>query len=152
MHIAPTREQARAEVRAGLARWVEYFDRVAPAGMRGMSGGDPADIMVDAGRAVIGTPQDAIAMIEKLQAKQGEFGVVLFQAHNWAEWEPTKKSYELYARFVMPHLARTNRNRQSSYGELARAIDRLEGERQQGADAALKAWKEKTGKSAGPSA
>ena len=54
-------------------------------------------------------------MIERLQAKQGEFGVMLFQSHNWADWEETKKCYELYARFVMPHFAGINRNRQDSY-------------------------------------
>jgi len=149
MHIARTREQARAEVADGLASWVEYFDRVAPAGMRGMSGaGDPAQLLVDAGRAVIGTPDDAIAMIEKLQAKQGGFGVVLLQAHNWAEWEETKKSYELYARFVMPHFARTNRNRQASYANLATAIDLFEGERTAGAEAAFAQWEKKTGRKA----
>ncbi|MCW1428002.1 LLM class flavin-dependent oxidoreductase [Novosphingobium sp. JCM 18896] len=149
MHIAATREQARKDVAQGLARWVEYFDRVAPAGMRGMSGaGDPADLLVNAGRAVIGTPEDAITMIERLQAKQGEFGVILFQAHNWAEWEETKKSYELYARFVMPHFAGTNRNRQASYAALESNIDRLEGERTKGAEAAFKAWEEKTGRKA----
>jgi limonene 1,2-monooxygenase len=34
MHVAATRERARADVADGLARWVEYFDRVAPKGMR----------------------------------------------------------------------------------------------------------------------
>lgn len=150
MHIAPTREQARAEVARGLGRWVEYFDRVAPAGMRGMSGaGDPAELLVNSGRAVIGTPDDAITMIERLQAKQGEFGVILFQAHNWAEWEETKKSYELYARFVMPHFAGSNRNRQDSYAALESNIDRLEAERTKGAEAAFKAWEDKTGRTAG---
>ncbi len=148
MHIAKTREQARKDVEHGMARWVTYFDRVAPAGMRGMSGGDPVDIMVNSGRAVIGTPQDAIEMIEKLKAKQGEFGVVLFQAHNWADWEETKKSYELYARFVMPHFAGTNRNRQDSFDNLENAIDRLEADRQKGAEAAFKKWEEKTGRKA----
>jgi limonene 1,2-monooxygenase len=149
MHVAPTREQARADVAQGLARWVEYFDRVAPKGMRGMSGGDPIDILVNSGRAVIGTPDDAIAMIDKLRAKQGDFGVILFQAHNWAEWEETKKSYELYARFVMPHFAGTNRNRQESYAALESNIDRLEAERTKGAEAAFKAWEDKTGRKAG---
>ena len=148
MHIAPTREQARAEVKDGIARWAEYFDRVAPAGMRGMSGGDVAEIMVNAGRAVIGTPDDAIAMIEKLQAKQGEFGVILFQAHNWAEWDETRRSYELYARFVMPHFAGTNRNRQSSYAALSAEIDRLGPQRELGAAAAFAAWEARTGRKA----
>ena len=149
MHVAPSREQARKDVELGIARWVEYFDRVAPAGMRGMSGGDPVEIMVGSGRAVIGTPDDAIAMIEKLQAKQGEFGVMLFQSHNWAEWEETKRSYELYARFVMPHFANTNRNRQDSYNDLTNAIDRLEPEREKGAAEAFRKWEEKTGRTAG---
>jgi limonene 1,2-monooxygenase len=115
--------------------------------MRGMSGGDPVDILVGAGRAVIGTPDDAIAMIEKLQAKQGAFGVLLIQAHNWAEWEETKKSYELYARFVMPHFNGSNRNRQSSYADLENAIDRLESQRTAGAEDAFRKWEEKTGRS-----
>jgi limonene 1,2-monooxygenase len=149
MHIAATREQARADVALGLPRWAEYFDRVAPAGMRGLTGhGDLVDVLVGAGRAVIGTPEDAITMIERLQAKQGEFGVMLFQSHNWADWEQTKKSYELYARFVMPHFAGTNRNRQESYAALESNIDRLEGERTKGAEAAFKAWKDKTGRKA----
>ena len=149
MHIAATRDQARAEVKDGLARWAEYFDRVAPAGMRGLSGaGDPAELMVAAGRAAIGTPDDAIAMIAKLQAKQGEFGVVLLQAHNWAEWEATKKSYELYARFVMPHFANANRNRQASYADLENAIDRLESQRTAGAEDAFRKWEAKTGRAA----
>lgn len=149
MHIAATREQARKDVALGLPRWAEYFDRVAPAGMRGLTGGgDLADILVSAGRAVIGTPEDAITMIERLQAKQGEFGVILFQAHNWAEWEETKKSYELYARFVMPHFAGTNRNRQESYAALESNIDRLEAERTKGAEAAFAAWEKKTGRKA----
>lgn len=148
MHIATSRDKARADVEHGLARWVEYFDRVAPAGMRGLSGGDPVDILVGAGRAVIGTPDDAITMIERLQAKQGDFGQILFQAHNWADWEETRKSYELYARFVMPHFANTNRNRQDSYARLEKDIGEMDAERQKGADAAFAAWEKKTGRKA----
>jgi limonene 1,2-monooxygenase len=143
MHIAETREQARAEVAKGLARWCEYFDRVAPKGMGGLVGhGDPADLLVGAGRAVIGTPQDAIAMVERLQAKQGDFGVLLLQAHNWAEWEATKRSYELYARFVMPHLSGVNRNRQDSFDRLREDFEAVQAERQKGVDMAFAKWEE----------
>ncbi len=144
MHVAETREQARADVARGLARWCEYFDRVAPKGMGGLVGrGDPADLLINAGRAAIGTPDDAIAMIEKLQSKQGEFGVVLLQAHNWAEWEQTKKSYELYARFVMPHFAGANRNRVDSYDRLRQDFEALQDERQKGVDLAFAKWSER---------
>jgi len=87
-------------------------------------------------------------MINKLKAKQGDFGVMLFQSHNWADWEETKKSYELYARFVMPHFAGTNRNRQDSFAGLTDAIDRLESEREKGAAEAFRKWEEKTGRTA----
>ena len=147
MHIAETREQARADVEKGLAKWCEYFDRVAPKGMAGLVGhGDQVDLLVNAGRAVIGTPADAIRMIERLQEKQGEFGCVLLQAHNWAEWEATKKSYELYARFVMPHFERVNDNRRDSFTYLRENLEALQDARQKGADAAFARWEEKTGR------
>ncbi len=143
MHIADTREKARADVAAGLARWCEYFDRVAPKGMGGLvAAGDPVDVLVNSGRAVIGTPEDAIGMIEKLQAKQGDFGVMLLQAHNWAEWEQTKRSYELYARFVMPHLSKANRNRSQSYDRLKEDFAAVQDERQKGADLAFEKLRE----------
>ena len=40
-------------------------------------GVDPVDWYVEQGIAVIGTPDDAIARIERLQQKHGEFGAVL---------------------------------------------------------------------------
>lgn len=143
MHIAETREQARAEVACGLGRWCEYFDRVAPKGMGGLVGnGDPVDLLVNSGRAVIGTPEDAVEMIAKLQAKQGDFGVMLLQSHNWADWEPTKRSYELYARFVMPHIAGANRNRAQSFDRLREDFEAVQDERQKGADLAFARWRQ----------
>jgi limonene 1,2-monooxygenase len=41
--------------------------------------------------------------------------VFLHQAHNWADWEPTKRSYELYARYVMPHFSGENVPRIESF-------------------------------------
>jgi limonene 1,2-monooxygenase len=144
MHIAETREKARADVAEGLQRWCEYFDRVAPKGAGGILGhGDPADVLVGAGRAVIGTPADAIEMIEKLRKKQGDFGVLLLQSTNWAEWEATKKSYELYARFVMPHFDKVNEHRRRSYERLEEEFAASDAERQKGVDMAFSKWKEK---------
>jgi limonene 1,2-monooxygenase len=71
--------------------------------------------MLDAGHVVIGTPDDAVDVLKKLQAKQGEFGAFLHQAHDWANWENTKRSYELYIRYVAPHFNGTNANREKSY-------------------------------------
>jgi limonene 1,2-monooxygenase len=141
MHLAETREKARENVRFGLRTWCEYFDRVAPKGMGGLLGaGDPADLLVNNGRAVIGTPEDAIKMIERLQAKQGEFGVFLNQTNDWVDWEANKKSYELYARYVIPHFSGVNRNRQSSYERLIEDLDVVAKERQAATDLAFTKW------------
>jgi limonene 1,2-monooxygenase len=114
MHIAETREQARANVRYGLAQWVDYFARVNPNAPRDTSGKDPVDVLIERGGVVIGTPDDAIAKLESLYAKQGEFGAFLQLATNWADFETTKKSYDLFARFVRPHFSKANVNRRAS--------------------------------------
>ncbi|MGF7159281.1 limonene 1,2-monooxygenase [Rhodoligotrophos appendicifer] len=110
LHIAETREKARENVRFGIERWAKYYDLVAPNPFD-TKGRDVVDILIESKRAVIGTPDDAIAMIERLQAKQGAFGAFMAQHVDWADREQTRKSYELYARFVMPHFAKTNVNR-----------------------------------------
>jgi limonene 1,2-monooxygenase len=105
MHIAPTREQAREEASFGLAEWVDYFVRVAalPIVPEGLDEDHLVDAVVDSGIAVIGTPDDAIAQIERLEKQAGGFGTYLFMAHDWADRKATLRSYELFARFVRPH-------------------------------------------------
>lgn len=144
IYVAETREKARADIASGLLRWCEYFDRVAPKGMGGLLGhGDPADLLINSGRAAIGTPDDAIAMLQRLQAQQGEFGVMLIQATNWADWENMRKSYELYARFVMPHFERVNDLRRRSYDRLGEDLEAIQEERQKGVDMAFARWEQK---------
>src|SRR5437588_7208660 len=114
MHIAETREKAFQNARFGFERYLNYLNNnqrrfVVPADE------DPLEWFVENRYGVVGTPDDAIALIERLQAKQGEFGVFLQQAHNWADFEATKRSYELYARYVMPHFSNANRPREASF-------------------------------------
>jgi limonene 1,2-monooxygenase len=63
---------------------------------------------------VIGTPDDAIEMIERLEKQTGGFGCFLQLAHNWADFEPTKRSYELFSRYVIPHFEQANDARADS--------------------------------------
>jgi limonene 1,2-monooxygenase len=114
MHLADTREQAIADVRYGLKQFVDYFNNNQPRFFV-PEGADTVDWYLNEKIAVVGTPEDAIERIEALQAKQGDFGAILLQAHNWADWEKTKHSYELYARYVMPHFTQANRARDESY-------------------------------------
>ena len=115
VHIAETREQARANVQWGLAKWQEYFARLNPLSPAAPAGVDPVDAMIESGQAVIGTPDDAIAQIKRLQGQQGEFGAFLQLAHNWATWDNTIKSYQLWGEHVAPVFKNANVSRQASY-------------------------------------
>jgi len=115
VHIAPTREEAWDNVRHGGFEYAEYFRRISRPGQPLDSGADPIRVMVEEGAAVVGTPDDAIEQIRRLQKKQGEFGVFLQLAHNWADFDKTKKSYELWRRYVSPAINASNVGRQDSF-------------------------------------
>ncbi len=106
MHIADTKEQAVADVAFGLADWVDYFERVAALPLAPDT--ENFESLVDAlnasGLAVIGTVDDAIAQIERLQAQSGGFGTYLLMGHEWADTAATRHSYELIARYVAPRV------------------------------------------------
>jgi len=115
MHVAATREEARAQVRFGIGDWLYYFREVAALPLAPTEG-DPIDALVANGMAVVGTPDDAIAQIERLQQQSGGFGAFLTLDTNWAEWDDKKKSYELIARYVMPKFQGLNGSREASLG------------------------------------
>ena len=104
MHLAETEEQARADVAHGLADWIDYFRRVAALPLAPDT--DDTSQLIEAmngtGMAVIGTPDMAAAQIQRLIDQSGGFGSYLFMAHEWADRQATLRSYELFAREVMP--------------------------------------------------
>ena len=114
MHIAETREQAMEDVRFGLEKWIYYFREIANLPIVPDGPGDPVEALVNSGMAVIGTPADAVARLEQLTEQSGGFGAFLLMAHNWANWDATRHSYELIARYVAPHFQGLNVNRQAS--------------------------------------
>jgi len=115
VHLAETREQAHANVKFGLQKWIDYFTMFNPAGLGdAFKAEDPAAALIKSGQAVIGTPEDAIAQLERLQKQSGGFGCFLQLAHNWANWENTQKSYELWARHVTPYFRGSSVNRVAS--------------------------------------
>ena len=96
--------------------------------------------------AVIGTPDDMIAHVERLLQGSGGFGAFLELAHNWADFPATKRHFELVQRYVMPHFHGSNMLRRISYdyshenrelfvGSAAEAVE-AEIERQRARDAA----------------
>jgi len=102
IHLADTREEAIRDVDEGNQQFnKDYFENTL---------GRPADpsvkpdvaSQVERGGAIVGTPDDAIAAIERMQEMSGGFGALLGLAHEWTSWEKTRHSYELFARYVAP--------------------------------------------------
>jgi limonene 1,2-monooxygenase len=104
MHIAETEEQARKDVEYGLVEWVDYFRRVAalPLAPESDDAGELVDAINATGFATIGTPDMAVAQIQRLIDQSGGFGTFLFMAHEWADREATLHSYELFSQYVAP--------------------------------------------------
>jgi limonene 1,2-monooxygenase len=113
VHIAETKQEAMNNIKFGYEKWSDYF-----AGITGNLAGRESqgvDDAIKAGAIVVGTPDDAIAQIRRLQAKQGEFGCFLQLAHNWANFENTKKSYDLWMRHVQPVINNANSARVEAF-------------------------------------
>jgi len=115
MHLAETRERARENVKFGLEKWLRYFREVAALPLAPAGDLDNAiDALVGSGLAVIGDPDDAAAQLERLEKQSGGYGCFLHMAHNWADFPQTLRSYELFARYVMPRFQGSQRNRLAS--------------------------------------
>ncbi len=111
MHLAESEDEARRDVSYGLGNWAHYMTKIAslpviPEGLTSTE--DMARALTDTGYAVIGTPDQAIKQIERLAQSSGGFGTFLLWAHDWASREATSRSYELFARHVMPVFNRYN--------------------------------------------
>lgn len=109
-HLSETREQAIADVENGLLRWQnDYFSKTFGVynNQEYRNGRELAEALNGVG-FIIGTPDEAIERIAKLQEISGGFGLFLGLAHEWATREKTLHSYELMARYVMPEFQDAN--------------------------------------------
>src|SRR5487761_2120195 len=106
-HIAPTRAQAIAEDADGLLRWhneynVDILGR--PNTHHATDGLAMARRMAESDGAIIGTPDDAVEAIARLQKRSGGFGTLVGFAHDWAPREAQLRSFEMFARYVIPRV------------------------------------------------
>ena len=104
VHLAESRKEAFEQARVGAGQFQRgYFENTL--GIQSDFDG-PADKIIDhmaeAGAWCVGTPDDLVAAIERLDEVSGGFGGVLVQAHEWGTREQVLHSYELLARYVMP--------------------------------------------------
>jgi limonene 1,2-monooxygenase len=103
MHIAETVEEAKRNVRYGLKWQYDYLSHISPSAIETPDDSDAlADLLNETGRAVIGTPDMAAAQIERMLKRSGGFGTYLFQGADFADWDATLRSYQLFAEEVAP--------------------------------------------------
>lgn len=104
VHLAESRKEAIENVRKSSGReTVEYFGQTLGHPAPDMPPDQIVDFMVDRKLWMIGTPDDCIAGIEELQEMSGGFGGFMVRTDDWGTREQTLHSYELLARYVMPH-------------------------------------------------
>jgi len=104
IHVAPTRKQAFEEVAYGIHDWIDYFRNVVALPLAPEEP-DPRkwpQALVDSGAAVIGTPDDAAAQLNRLKKQSGGFGCFLIMANDWVDRQASLASYELLAKEVFP--------------------------------------------------
>lgn len=137
MHLAETREQAEREMEHGVLTLCGYFEGM---GNRKLPWTNSAREAVQwwttngyptFGIATVGTPDDAIATIQRLSDKTGGFGTFLFLAHNCADWAATQRSYELFAEHVIPACRKMNVARHGSIQWVGQNSERFFGAMQQ---------------------
>ena len=134
-HVSDDDEGALRDVSKGERReTVTYFEETLgrPPGRSD----DPLREGVKMGTTLVGSPDTVVRGIQRLQEYSGGgFGGVLFRAHEWANREQTLRSYELFARYVMPRFqgslatvedsnAWARSNRKSIFGPNVEAVRR----------------------------
>jgi limonene 1,2-monooxygenase len=147
MHLAPTREQAEREMEHGMLTLCGYFEGMSNHKLPWASTAAEAlthwttEGLPVFGIATVGTPDDAIATIKRLSDKTGGFGTFLFLAHNCADWEATKRSYELFAEYVIPQCRDLNVGRRDSISWVGENHELFFGAMQQATREAIEKYK-----------
>jgi len=109
VHIAETRKEALDDVRIGSAQYLREYSE-GTNGRKSVFDGPMekvVDNMRDTGSWIVGSPDDCIEAINRLQEQSGGFGGFLVQTIDWAPRDKMLRSYELMARYVMPQFQGT---------------------------------------------
>ena len=146
VHLADSRKQALADVReSGGQYYADYGQRALG---QELPPGPPDTIieqMMESGSAVVGTPDDLIAAIERSQETTGGFGTLLVRVHEWTTWDKTRYSYELLARYVMPRFQGSLHALEASYQDAREHVNDIRTARKAAIDKAHEAYVARTG-------
>jgi alkanesulfonate monooxygenase SsuD/methylene tetrahydromethanopterin reductase-like flavin-dependent oxidoreductase (luciferase family) len=126
VYLAESREEAWRDVEKGIERDMEYFFGIGLKAPYEAFPGQPASEITPRSGAerrdwIIGTPDDAIAHIERLQKETGGFGGLMLTSHEWTGSEKIRRSLELFARYVIPHFRGHSRGYQAEWKRIQQA-------------------------------
>ena len=141
-HLAESTDQAKRDLEFGLHKWVDYSHDVLPNSPFPIEEQDPLNWGINNKVLLVGTPDDLIQEILRMQELTGGFGVYLLFAHNFVPWEAAKRSYELLARYVMPYFRNSNLLRQESYNLAKAGHNDLQSDFNNAVDDATRNYKE----------
>ena len=105
VHLAETRKEAIEEARLGSQAGTCASTPRAPTDANPCSTvrwKKSSTTWSTPGSWIIGTPDDCVEAIKRLDEQSGGFGGFLVQTIDWAPREKMLRSYELLARYVMP--------------------------------------------------
>jgi len=123
MHLAATKDEAIADVAYGLDDYFDYAQQVIGGNAAsGLNFAQRLEWVLESGTAVVGTADEAIAVLENLIEVSGGVGAFLLWGHEWASPEATRRSYEIFARRVIPALTGTSRRIEQSRDSAAAGI------------------------------
>ena len=138
VYLAESRRDAMEQARFAAGHYQrDYFERTL--GQDSVIDGpsdEIIDAMVDNGAWCVGTPDDLIAVINRLDEESGGFGGLLIQAAEWGTREQVLHSYELVARHVMPEFQGSLVNLRASQAWSAAKKEELQALRTQALDRA----------------
>ena len=104
VHLADSKKDAVRQIQNRAGRMAkEYGVATGFAPPNDTPQNEVAQRNADSGAWCVGTPDDLIAKIKELQEHTGGFGGFLVLGMDWADTEHLHHSYDLIARYVMPH-------------------------------------------------
>jgi limonene 1,2-monooxygenase len=147
VHLADSREEALAAIRDGAARYVIDYAEETTGRPRAVPGPRElvAEQMIDRGGWIVGTPDDCIAAVERLQERSGGFGGLLVWGNEWATREQIHRSYELLARYVMPRFQGSLAGIEASNAVARGRAERVGQERTAAVETAQQAYERRAG-------
>ena len=123
VYLSDSKKKAMEEIESGAHRDIhEYFSIISDGGIQNYKSSNTqsdqdvtVSSVIDNRSWIIGTPDDAIEEIEKLNKEAGGIGGLMITTHEWVSEQKSRYSAELFARYVMPHFRGHSKDLQNAW-------------------------------------